>query len=327
MWRAKGRDRAHPAHPLVPRQGLACQGPATACQGRQAFPKRRGAPLTGRRVDHAVPWRPPAERLHTGRGAVDQAPCGRAPAPSLIALDDWREANVAPRTQPGPSPPVPGRTGSRKASRRARMEDPTPSVQTRRGRRAAPRRPRAVSRRFRDRSRGARTAPPSHPRVFTLRASAIQTPPRCFLPRRSSAGPWPRARGGSPTYAGTAGPCRPDRAHQAAPGRASQPQAATSAGRGQPWARRGTTRLTVSAAGRRRYNTVPVVALNVLWPAGQRKRGSCCEWRRLWPAPLWPLAGHARWGQKTVVGSRSVLLTLLGSGARGVCLAPRFLYK
>ena len=103
MRRAQGRDRAHPAHLLVPRQGLACQGPATACQGRQACPKRRGAPLTGRRGDHAVPWRPPAERLHTGRGAVDQAPGGRAPAPSLIALDDWREANVAPRTQPGPS--------------------------------------------------------------------------------------------------------------------------------------------------------------------------------------------------------------------------------
>jgi len=38
-----------------------------------------------------------------------------------------------------------------------------------------------------------------------------------------------------------------------------------------------TTRVTVSAAGRRRYNAVPLVTLNVLWHVGQRKRWSLHE--------------------------------------------------
>jgi hypothetical protein len=103
MRRAKVIDRAHQEHPLVQRQGLACQGPATACQWRKAFPKRRVEPLNVRRVDHAVPLRPTLERLHTCRRAGDKAPFGRDHSPSLIALDDLRDANVAPRTQPGPS--------------------------------------------------------------------------------------------------------------------------------------------------------------------------------------------------------------------------------
>src|SRR5262245_3117696 len=45
------------------------------------------------------------------------------------------------------------------------------------------------------------------------------------------------------------------------------------------------------------------------------------------PWPVWPLAGHARLGQNTVVGSMTVLLVVLGSMPRGVCLDPRYLYK
>src|SRR5436309_15390478 len=45
------------------------------------------------------------------------------------------------------------------------------------------------------------------------------------------------------------------------------------------------------------------------------------------PWPVWPLAEHARLGQNTVVGSMTVLLVVLGSMPRGVCLDPRFLYK
>src|SRR6266446_427943 len=45
------------------------------------------------------------------------------------------------------------------------------------------------------------------------------------------------------------------------------------------------------------------------------------------PWPVWPLAAHARLGQNTVVGSMTVLLVVLGSMPRGVCLDPRFLYK
>src|SRR6266446_10901831 len=48
---------------------------------------------------------------------------------------------------------------------------------------------------------------------------------------------------------------------------------------------------------------------------------------RMLPWPVWPLAEHARLGQNTVVGSMTVLLVVLGSMPRGVCLDPRFLYK
>src|SRR5712692_6984852 len=56
-------------------------------------------------------------------------------------------------------------------------------------------------------------------------------------------------------------------------------------------------------------------------------RCSFCAWIPIWPWPVWPLAGHARLGQHTVVGSMTVLLVVLGSMPRGVCLDPRFLYK
>jgi hypothetical protein len=46
------------------------------------------------------------------------------------------------------------------------------------------------------------------------------------------------------------------------------------------------------------------------------------------PWPVWPLAGHARLGQNTVVGSMMVLLlALLGNMPREVCLDPRLSYK
>jgi hypothetical protein len=45
------------------------------------------------------------------------------------------------------------------------------------------------------------------------------------------------------------------------------------------------------------------------------------------PWPVWPLAGHPRLGQNTLVGSMAVLLALLGNMPRGVCLASRFLYQ
>src|SRR5262249_47342491 len=41
------------------------------------------------------------------------------------------------------------------------------------------------------------------------------------------------------------------------------------------------------------------------------------------PCPLWPLAGHARLGQNTVVGALLVLRVTLGNLPRGVCLDPR----
>jgi hypothetical protein len=40
MRRTKVIDRPHQEHPLVQRQGVACQRPAPARQRREAFPKR-----------------------------------------------------------------------------------------------------------------------------------------------------------------------------------------------------------------------------------------------------------------------------------------------
>src|SRR5437764_1825722 len=56
-------------------------------------------------------------------------------------------------------------------------------------------------------------------------------------------------------------------------------------------------------------------------------RCSFCEWIPLLPWPVWPLAGHARLGQNTVVGSMTILLSWLCWGAcqEEVCLDPRFL--
>src|SRR5712691_13038737 len=56
-------------------------------------------------------------------------------------------------------------------------------------------------------------------------------------------------------------------------------------------------------------------------------RCSFCEWRPILPWPVCPLAGHARWGQNTVVGSMTICLSWLCWGAcqEEVCLDPRFL--
>src|SRR5882762_2844961 len=56
-------------------------------------------------------------------------------------------------------------------------------------------------------------------------------------------------------------------------------------------------------------------------------RCSFCEWIPIVPWRVWPLAGHARLGQNTVVGSMTILLSWLCWGAcqEKVCLDPRFL--
>src|SRR4029450_7774995 len=56
-------------------------------------------------------------------------------------------------------------------------------------------------------------------------------------------------------------------------------------------------------------------------------RCSFCAWIPILPWPVWPLAGHARLGQNTVVGSMTIRLSGLCWGAyqEEVCLDPRFL--
>src|SRR5712691_6138534 len=72
----------------------------------------------------------------------------------------------------------------------------------------------------------------------------------------------------------------------------------------------------------RREKTMPFVAVNVLRHCLQMNRWSLREWTPILPWPVWPLAGHARLWQKTVVGSMMILLALLGNMPREVCLDP-----
>ena len=96
-------DRPHHAHPLVQRQGVACQRPAPACQGREAFPERRVQPLPVRRLDPPVPVRAASQRRHPCRRAIHNSAVGRAPPSPLVTLDDLGAEKRAPWAQWGSS--------------------------------------------------------------------------------------------------------------------------------------------------------------------------------------------------------------------------------
>ena len=96
-------DRTDQVHPVLQRQGLACQRPATARQRCEAFPKRCVEPLHVRCIDHPVPLRPASERLHACRRAIDNAAFSLDHSPPLVALDNLSDQDMAPRTQPWPS--------------------------------------------------------------------------------------------------------------------------------------------------------------------------------------------------------------------------------
>src|SRR6516164_4913161 len=103
MRRAKVIHRADQEHPLVQRQGIACQRPAPARQRGEAFSKRRVEPLNVCRIDYPVPLRSASERLYTCRRAIDHAAVGLDHTPPLVALDHLGDQDMAPRTQPWPS--------------------------------------------------------------------------------------------------------------------------------------------------------------------------------------------------------------------------------
>src|SRR5262252_4256707 len=103
MRRAKVIDCAYQEHPLVQRQSVTGQCPATARQRCEVFPKRRVEPLNVGRIDHSVPLRSATKRLHTCRRALDNAAFGLNHTPSLIALDDLGDQDMAPPRQPWPS--------------------------------------------------------------------------------------------------------------------------------------------------------------------------------------------------------------------------------
>jgi len=103
MRRAKILDCTHQEHPCVQGQGVTCQRPAAACQRCEALPECRVEPLNVRRIAHPIPLRSVSERLHACRRAIDQAAVGLDHTPPFVALDDWGDQDIAPRTPPGPS--------------------------------------------------------------------------------------------------------------------------------------------------------------------------------------------------------------------------------
>src|SRR5919197_1369824 len=102
MRRTQGIHRAHQAHPLVQRQGVACQCPAPARQRREAFTAWRVEPLDVCGIDDAVTLRAPSECLAACGRALDKAALGLDDATTLIAFDPVGAQDVAPWTKPRP---------------------------------------------------------------------------------------------------------------------------------------------------------------------------------------------------------------------------------
>jgi len=100
--RAKVIDRADQGHPVLQRQRVTRERPTTACQGRQALPTRGVEPLDGGGLDAPITLRAASERLHACRRAIANAALGRDHPPSLVALDDLGDQDMAPRTKPWP---------------------------------------------------------------------------------------------------------------------------------------------------------------------------------------------------------------------------------
>src|SRR5215475_5146491 len=104
MRRAKVIDRADQEHALVQRPGVTRQRPTTARQRREAFSECRVQPFDVRGVDHPPALRAASECLHACRRTIHNTAFGLDHPPPLVALDNLGDADMAPRTEPGPSP-------------------------------------------------------------------------------------------------------------------------------------------------------------------------------------------------------------------------------
>ena len=99
--RAKVVDGANQIHPMLPRQCVARQRSASTVEGGQALAECRVEPLDVRRVDHPIAVRATPEPLNACGYAINDAAFDGNNASLDVALDDLRDAEVAPRTQPG----------------------------------------------------------------------------------------------------------------------------------------------------------------------------------------------------------------------------------
>src|SRR5262249_46024530 len=147
------------------------------------------------------------------------------------------------------------------------------------------------------------TTPPSHRREGTAIAMATQDRPPCRLAYSSSAWTWPRS-----TFLVrrwwlcTAWQCSPALAWQEATVRSSREKAATTAGRGHPWASRVMTQTNKVWSLCKRYKGVPRVAAKVLLQVAQRKRLSVLECTLTLPLTMAPLSVQSGLAQNTPWG-------------------------
>src|SRR5712691_7495921 len=96
-------DRSDQIHPMLQCQRATRQRAPSACQRGQTRTEGRVQSFDVGRIDDAVALRTPPERLNACRCAIDNAAFGLDHPSSLVALDDLRDQDMAPRTQPGPS--------------------------------------------------------------------------------------------------------------------------------------------------------------------------------------------------------------------------------
>ena len=251
MRGAKIIDRPDQIHPMLQGQRAARQRPASTRQRGQPSTKRRVEPLDVGRIDDAVALRTLPERLNACRRAIDHASFGLDHTAPLVALDHLGDQDMTPRTQPGPStrPRVHGITKGLPHGPDVRHQAVGTNQQ----------------------GTPCRTAP--HPLAQTpdeghvpLLADLAAQPQACpdhhgqghphdaalFLHANLIGLHLPEIAGLSTMYSWTACPWRPERAHQSATVRSSNPNAATIACTGHPWASKVTTSTTVSAEVRNR---------------------------------------------------------------------------
>ena len=103
MWRAKIIDGTDEIHPVLQRLRPARQCTTAACQGGQTLTERGIEPFDVGRIDDPVALRAPSDRLDACRRAINNAAFGFDHSPSLIALHDLGDQDVAPRTKSRPS--------------------------------------------------------------------------------------------------------------------------------------------------------------------------------------------------------------------------------
>ena len=96
-------DRTYKVPTMLQCQRATRQRATSACQRGQTRTEGHVQSFEVGRIDDAVALQTPPARLNACRGAIDNAAFGLDHPSPLVALDDLRDQDMAPRTPPGPS--------------------------------------------------------------------------------------------------------------------------------------------------------------------------------------------------------------------------------